>query len=132
MLRELNIQQDILPQVQRHRSFAIVNIVTYTSMFNVLKVSKLANQTLTYLFFSKHGHEAHPFLWELEMVMKNWKEGSKKTKYTSYLSTSKFNPRTFEPLFKLAPTIFIWNQFEPILISILPNHLKENEIQFSI
>jgi len=48
-----------------------LNIVTYTSMFNILKVSKLVNQTLTYLFFSKHGHEAHPFLWELEMIMKN-------------------------------------------------------------
>jgi len=110
-----HIQQDILPQVQRHWSFAIVNIVTYTSMFNILKVSKLTNQTLTYLFFSKHGQEAHPFLWELEMIWKFDKRVKGRQKYTSYLSTRKFNSQTFEPLFKLAPTSLMEINLKPSL-----------------
>jgi hypothetical protein len=40
------------------------------TVLNILAPSKLANRTLTYLFFPRHGTGAHPFEWEqFELVI---------------------------------------------------------------
>jgi hypothetical protein len=87
------------------------------TMLNILAPSKLANRTLTYLFFPRHGTGAHPFEWQAEMItqenIRRLKEGhnctynGEKLHSGCHLFARKFSATTLEPLLRLAPTI-LW------------------------
>jgi epsin len=85
------------------------------SVLNILKPSKLANRTLTYFVFPKHGYAPHPIQWKPEMITQEWIQTLKgqnctyngHREYTNcHLFARKFSPETLEPLLKLAPNIY--------------------------
>jgi hypothetical protein len=80
------------------------------TMFNILKPSKIANQTLTYFDFPNNGTTSpHPFQWEPEMITQEWihdlKEGYNRTynghrEYNNcHLFARKFGPQIVESSF---------------------------------
>ncbi|CAK9874004.1 unnamed protein product [Sphagnum jensenii] len=85
------------------------------SVLNILEPSKLANRTLTYFVFPKHGYAPHPIQWKPEMITQEWIQTLKgqnctyngHREYTNcHLFARKFSPETLEPLLKLAPNIY--------------------------
>lgn len=92
------------------------------TVLNILAPSKLANRTLTYFFFPRHGTGAHPFEWEPEMItqenISRFKEdhnctyNGEKINSSCYLFARKFSATTLEPLLRLAPTILWRDQLD--------------------